>query len=86
MILINSLTKPADFQPLWTASCTRQIRRQAKMDSGFYAAVTGLISRTDALDLVANNLANASTTGYKAQHELRMSRTSLEVGRRPDSS
>jgi len=39
------------------------------MDSGFYAAVTGLISRTDALDVVANNLSNASTTGYKAQHE-----------------
>lgn len=39
------------------------------MDSGFYAAVTGLMSRTDALDLLANNLANAGTTGYKAQHE-----------------
>ena len=39
------------------------------MDSGFYAAVTGLISRTDALDLLANNLANTGTTGYKAQHE-----------------
>jgi flagellar basal-body rod protein FlgF len=37
--------------------------------SGFYAAVTGLVSRTDALDLVANNLANDNTTGYKAQHE-----------------
>jgi len=37
--------------------------------SGFYAAVTGLVSRTDALDLVANNLANDGTTGYKAQHE-----------------
>jgi flagellar basal-body rod protein FlgF len=39
------------------------------MDSGFYAAVTGLVSRADALDVLANNLANASTTGYKAQHE-----------------
>jgi flagellar basal-body rod protein FlgF len=39
------------------------------MDSGFYAAVTGLVSRTNALDVLANNLANASTTGYKAQHE-----------------
>jgi len=39
------------------------------MDSGFYAAVTGLISRTDALDVVADNLANIDTTGYKARHE-----------------
>jgi flagellar basal-body rod protein FlgF len=39
------------------------------MDSGFYAAVTGLIARTNALDLLAANLANTSTTGYKAQHE-----------------
>jgi flagellar basal-body rod protein FlgF len=39
------------------------------MDSGFYAAVTGLISRTNALDSLAANLANTSTTGYKAQNE-----------------
>ncbi len=36
------------------------------MDSGFYAAVTGLVGRTEALDLIANNLANASTTGFRA--------------------
>jgi flagellar basal-body rod protein FlgF/flagellar basal-body rod protein FlgG len=39
------------------------------MDSGFYAACTGLLARTEALDLVANNLANLNTTGYKAQVE-----------------
>lgn len=39
------------------------------MDSGYYAAVTGLISRTSALDLLAANLANSTTTGYKAQRE-----------------
>jgi len=39
------------------------------MDSGFYAACTGLIAQTDALDLTASNLANLSTTGYKAQLE-----------------
>ena len=39
------------------------------MDSGYYAAVTGLISRTNALDLLAANLANSTTTGYKAQRE-----------------
>lgn len=39
------------------------------MDSGYYAAFTGLISRMDALDVVANNLANVSTTGFRGQHE-----------------
>ncbi len=39
------------------------------MDSGFYAALTGLVAKSDALDLTANNFANISTTGYKAQHE-----------------
>jgi len=37
------------------------------MGSGFYAAFTGLAARTEALDLLASNLANSSTTGYKAQ-------------------
>lgn len=37
------------------------------MDSGFYAACTGLLAQTDALDLTAGNLANLNTTGYKGQ-------------------
>ncbi|MGD0797090.1 MAG: flagellar basal-body rod protein FlgF [Acidobacteriaceae bacterium] len=40
------------------------------MDSGFYAACTGLVSRTEALDTIANNLANASTVGYRNQHNV----------------
>jgi flagellar basal-body rod protein FlgF/flagellar basal-body rod protein FlgG len=39
------------------------------MDSGFYAACTGLLSQTDALELTANNLANLNTPGYKGQLE-----------------
>src|SRR5208283_4005841 len=39
------------------------------MDSGFYAACTGLLAQTDALDLAASNMANLSTTGYKGQTE-----------------
>ena len=39
------------------------------MDSGFYSAFTGLAARMQSLDLVANNMANANTTGYKAQKE-----------------
>jgi flagellar basal-body rod protein FlgF/flagellar basal-body rod protein FlgG len=37
------------------------------MDSGFYAACTGLIAQTEALEVTANNLANVGTNGYKAQ-------------------
>ena len=40
------------------------------MDSGFYAACTALMARTQALDLVANNLANVSTPGFRAQHDV----------------
>jgi flagellar basal-body rod protein FlgF len=40
------------------------------MDSGYYAACTALLARTEALETVANNLANTNTTGYRAQHNL----------------
>jgi flagellar basal-body rod protein FlgF/flagellar basal-body rod protein FlgG len=39
------------------------------MDSGFYAACTALMARSQTLDMVANNLANVSTPGYRAQHD-----------------
>ncbi len=38
------------------------------MDSGLYAACTGLMARTDALDTIANNLANSSTSGFRERH------------------
>ncbi|HUN90329.1 MAG TPA: flagellar basal-body rod protein FlgF [Terriglobales bacterium] len=37
------------------------------MDSGFYAACAGLVAKTRALDSVAHNLANVSTTAFKRQ-------------------
>ncbi len=40
------------------------------MDSGYYALSTGLIARTQALDTIANNLANSSTAGYLAQRNV----------------
>jgi flagellar basal-body rod protein FlgF len=39
------------------------------MDSGYYAALTGLVARTQALDTAAANLANAQTPGYRAERE-----------------
>ncbi len=38
------------------------------MNSGYYAACAGLESQNQALELVANNLANLSTTAYRGQH------------------
>jgi flagellar basal body rod protein FlgG len=35
------------------------------MDSGYYAACAGLAAQTQALELVAHNLANLTTTGYR---------------------
>ena len=37
------------------------------MNSGLYAACAGLLARTQALELAANNLANVNTNGYKAE-------------------
>lgn len=37
------------------------------MDSGFYAATAGLAAQTQALELVAHNLSNISTSGYRGQ-------------------
>jgi flagellar basal-body rod protein FlgF len=37
------------------------------MDSGMYAACTALMARTDALDTIANNLANSSTGGFRGR-------------------
>lgn len=39
------------------------------MESGLYAAYSGLLARTQALDLAANNLANAGTSGFRAGRE-----------------
>jgi flagellar basal-body rod protein FlgF len=50
------------------------------MDSGYYAACAGLAAQTQALDLVANNLANLGTAGYRAQQA---TFRSLVAGRAP---
>jgi len=40
------------------------------MDSGYYAAGTALVTSTQQMDTIANNLANASTVGYRAERNV----------------
>lgn len=54
------------------------------MESGYYAACTALVARTQALDTIANNLANASTVGFRAQHNV-FSSILASAGDQPDS-
>src|SRR5215469_294053 len=53
---------------LWTHSCISEAP-EALMDPLTISAASGLRSRMDALDLLANNLANAETSGYKSDRE-----------------
>jgi flagellar basal-body rod protein FlgF len=39
------------------------------VDSGYYAACAGLSAQTQALDLIANNVANLNTTGFRGQQQ-----------------
>lgn len=48
------------------------------MNSGYYAACAGLQAQSQALELIANNLANINTTGYRGQ--LPMFRELLPAG------
>jgi flagellar basal-body rod protein FlgF len=43
--------------------------RSSEVDSGYYAAYSGLLARTQALDSAASNLSNSSTTGFRAERE-----------------
>jgi flagellar basal-body rod protein FlgF len=52
------------------------------MDSGFYAACTALIAKTDALDVAASNMSNTGTTGFKGQLEFYQSLEANSVGDR----
>ena len=54
------------------------------MDSGLYAAYTGLMARTQALDTASNNLANAGTGGFRAERDY--FRGVLEDGSGADAS
>lgn len=42
-------------------------RKHFTMGHGLYTATSGAVARRTQLDIIANNLANASTTGFRAQ-------------------
>jgi flagellar basal-body rod protein FlgF len=55
------------------------------MESGYYAACTALVARTQALDTIANNLANVSTAGFRAERNV-FSSVLATAGNPPGSS
>lgn len=54
------------------------------MDSGFYAACAGLRARSEALDIIANNVANLNSIGYRAHQATFSGRCSWESTPAPD--
>ena len=56
------------------------------MDSGLYAAYTGLLARTQALDTAANNLANAGTAGFRAHRDYFSGVLAGNVDQDPDTA
>src|SRR5215471_10967087 len=42
---------------------------EVTVNSGFYSAFAGFASRMDELEVVANNLANVNTAGFKAHRD-----------------
>ena len=55
------------------------------MDSGIYAAYTGLLARTQALDTAANNLANTGTSGFRAERNYFRSVLTDNITQQPGS-
>ena len=56
------------------------------MDSGYYSACTALVARTQALDTIANNMANASTVGFQAERNVFSSVSRRRGERAPECS
>jgi flagellar basal-body rod protein FlgF len=55
------------------------------MNSGVYTAVSGLRAQMDALDMMANNLANVNTTGFKEDNAFfTLLRQSVDQSPEPD--
>ena len=65
------------------------MQRSVAMNNGIYAASAGLLARSQELDLAANNLANANTTGFRGERvsfKSRMMTASANVSSRTANS
>src|SRR5258706_14967924 len=67
------------------------LRRHRSMERGLYAAATGMIAQQTIMDTLSQNIANASTPGYKqdnptfrAMHGMALRRLENGAGRGPD--
>src|SRR5208337_4728278 len=67
--LESLLITPSPFRSSICLKLPCSSRGEGRMDSGYYAAMTGLVARTQALNTAAANLANAQTPGYRAERE-----------------
>ena len=59
------LSTPLRFDS-WTHECSAN-RQEIALDSGYYAACAAFRSQSQALELIAHNLANVNSAGYRAQ-------------------
>ena len=53
------------------------------MDAGIFSAVSGSLAAQTRLDALANNLANASTAGFKAERVLQRAERAGEIAPPP---
>jgi flagellar basal-body rod protein FlgF len=53
----------------WRAACL-VFCGEENVNSGYYAACAGLKAQTQALELIANNVSNVNTTGFRGQQPL----------------
>jgi flagellar basal body rod protein FlgG len=56
------------------------------MSTGIWAAASGAVAQTNALDVAANNIANASTPGFRADRELFRETLANATGQGGDAS
>ena len=47
------------------------------MVKGLYTGYTGMVNSQKRLDVISNNLANATTTGFKAEGKIQVIRSSV---------
>jgi flagellar basal-body rod protein FlgF len=55
--------------PRWHSICILIRVRRQPVSSGYYAAYSGYLARSQALDSAASNLSNANTNGFRAERE-----------------